>query len=371
MFFISATHKILNTQLYLKNLLYLIMQKGFSIQSLFIWCKARPMWVVFILFFITIFNHAFTLLLEYDFAPERALDINTYMGMANGDFDQSEIRRYRLIIPLLAQLVYKISGWIFTYIKPYDFNGQNFGLCFSFLLVNTAFVSLSFTFLFKIWRKMGASLLICVLLGSICISARWTAYIAGLPLVDSLYLLSLCMLCFACVANDYRMGVACLYVGILAKESFVFFIPILIVIFFKNRSIILHLIGALALAYCIRYGIDSLYNLYENEATESIMATVHTIPQALQRALSFHGLYELFSVIGFWWACFILLLHGNTRKYFINNLKLWHILYFVAVIIHALLSADLSRMYYLWLPLLTIWIVNVSNEVDKYFLVKI
>ena len=55
--------------------------------------------IVFLFCFAVLLGPAYSLFDSYNYDTEANPDIKTYLGLANFDFDQSPIRKYRVIVP--------------------------------------------------------------------------------------------------------------------------------------------------------------------------------------------------------------------------------------------------------------------------------
>lgn len=86
------------------------------------------------------------------------------------------------------------------------------------------------------------------------------------------------------------------------------------------------------------------------------------IPASLHRLFSFHGLYEIFSIVGVWGLLFVFVLNKNIRMILQNATTLYMILFLLIVFLHAILSTELSRMFYLATPILAIWIALIVDQ---------
>ncbi len=301
--------------------------------------------LLFSLFFSLIFGPAFAVFSEYDFASNP--DIRSYIGISNFDFDQNPVRRYRVIVPLLASGLALLFGPIFDLIQPWNFNGDSFSLAFSYLLVNTTILSFTFLLLFRICLRLQVSYG-AALLGILCLlSSRWTGYFSGLPWVDSLYLLVIVGMMYSFVFEDKRMLVFSLILGPWAKESFVFFIPLCLYfgpIHWKRQLPIILLSGLLVLGF--RFGIDHFFSLDPGESYSRDMEHFAQIPDSLRRLFSFHGVYELFSIVGIW-AVFILSLKLKALREIIKTMPRFSGYFLLIILLHALLSTELARMFYI------------------------
>ena len=79
-------------------------------------------------------------------------DIDTYLGLSHFDFDQSPIRRYRVIVPFLAAGLHSILHPVLSVIQPNSFPGPDFGMGFCFLVVNNLIMAGAFLLVFKTAR---------------------------------------------------------------------------------------------------------------------------------------------------------------------------------------------------------------------------
>jgi len=84
------------------------------------------------------------------------------------------------------------------------------------------------------------------------------------------------------------------------------------------------------------------------------MAHLHEIPISLKRLFSVHGLYEIFSVTGFWCLLLIPAVIYKKLPLIINRIDAYLGWFIVSVVVHALLSTELARMLMLALPVLAV-----------------
>ncbi len=320
-------------------------------------------WALFFFSAALMFGGAFALLDSYDLKQNP--DIRTYLALAQGNFDESPVRRYRVLVPFLAATVNWLFKPILSPLKPWDFPSDQFSLCMSFFVVNLAIMATFGVLVFKFCKSLGTSSL-AALLGLIAIlSSRWVPYFVGLPMVDSLYLLVTIAVLVAITTKNISLAVFSIFIGPWAKESFIFLAPLL---FFygpipKLKQIVLFFLSGL-LVFSFRLYIDYLYQLPHLQSFESIFSTITSVQVSLIRFFSFHGLYELFSIAGFWILVLLPLLFTSHRKCLITSTPSWAIYFIWIVFIHAFLSTELARMFYLFSPLLAFWI---ALTIDKLF----
>jgi hypothetical protein len=87
---------------------------------------------------------------------------------------------------------------------------------------------------------------------------------------------------------------------------------------------------------------------------------------SVKRLFSFHGLYEVLSIGGVW-NVFILigLFVKKYRKSLYTNLSTMWVILFGMVVVQALLSHELARMFYLLTPLLALMVALFFDVIQK------
>ncbi|MBK9108535.1 MAG: hypothetical protein IPM92_09260 [Saprospiraceae bacterium] len=301
--------------------------------------------------FFLLFGLGFHIMLY--FPLHQSPDIQTYLAMAQWDFDQSEIRKYRIIIPIIAGLINTLFHPLFEIMAPWTFQGD-FSLCMSFLLINTGFMSLSAVFIYKISKIYLDNKMVCGIALLAFLSNRWTLETSGLPLVDSLYLLSIVLGIYGMLSKKWPLILCSILIGPWAKEAYIFMIPLLIFYGYPSR---LKLAWSLLLSGCLVFSFRFLMDHYSAHHWSSSLLkdldSFQTIPLAFKRLFSFHGLYELFSAIGLWFVFPLSALLFHTKEFtskILQHGRAIFIAYLPFVLLQALLSADLGRMFYLAIP---------------------
>jgi len=289
-------------------------------------------------------------------------DCVSYLGLAEFDFDQYEVRKYRVIVPFLASFLNFLLGDVFQALSPWSFTGD-FSVSMSFLIVNNVILALTGVLVFK-YVFSHTQKLLPALIGLISLlTCRWTGFIAGLPLVDSLYLFVLVMVLLGLKTRNNKLIIASVFLGPWAKEAFIFIAPI---IFFysdvpKKKQVLLFLLSGI-LVFSARFLIDYYSNASQLASLKEDFMHFGDIPVSLQRLFSFHGLYEIFSVTGFW---VLLIIPSLMKKSFINCLKRFNAYewwFMAAVILQVLLSTDLARMLFLLTPVLAaLWGIIIAD----------
>jgi hypothetical protein len=322
---------------------------------------------LFVLFIAIIFGPAFGFADVYDHMSN--VDVQTYVGLSEFDFDQHPVRRYRVIIPLLAAGVHFVFEPILNLLTPQDFPGD-FSRIMSFVFVNLILMAIYAVLLFRICETvLGNSRFWPIFLGVVSVlSCRWTMLFAGSALVDSLYLVILGLLLLGILKKRMWLVILAIYLGPWAKEAFIFFVPLLLFVEKKYYlELILHLVLSGIIIFTFRYFFDQAIGVEFGQSLERDVSHFSMIPESLRRLFSFHGLYEVFSIGGFWNIIIIVgLFFIKVRTALLEKISImWYVL-IILVLIQALLSFQLARMFYLLTPLLAMVVtLNVDILLDR------
>ncbi len=284
--------------------------------------------------------------------PSMGNDTVSYLGLFNFDFNQYTVRKYRVIVPFAARLIYELFGGIFSRLSPDTFPG-NFAVGMSFLVVNNIIMSLFGVFVYRFISNYS-SWFVASLVGLLSMLAcRWTAIFAGEPLVDSLYLLVLAMVLVGLKEKNKTLIIISIFLGPWAKESFIFIAPI--IFFFaplnKLKQVLLFALSG-AIVFSARYYIDSISGTNALGTMQENFSHFGSILYSLKRLFSFHGVYEIFSITGFW---ILLTIPAFTKRIFVKTLVRFDFFVFwfvVSVFFQAILSTDIARMLYMLTPIL-------------------
>jgi len=310
---------------------------------------------LFIIFLAVISGFAFGFADVYDHMSN--VDVQTYVGLSEFEFDQHPVRRYRIIIPMLAAGIHFVFGPILNLLSPNDFPGD-FSRIMSFVIVNSVLMAVYAVLVFRICQTViGDSKYWPAIIGVISVlTCRWTMVIAGSALVDSLYLVVLGFLLLGILKHRLWMLVLAIYLGPWAKEAFIFFVPLLIFVERKYYlKLIIHLIISGIIIFTFRYFFDQAIGADFGESLSRDVSHFDVIPLSLKRLFSFHGLYEVLSIAGVW-NIFIAggLLIRKYRFLLKEKLSMLWLVLGILVLVQALLSQELARMFYLMTPLVAL-----------------
>jgi hypothetical protein len=325
--------------------------------------------LVFLFCLAVIQGPAFSLIDTYDQAT--CVDCQTYMGIARFDFNQSPVRRYRPIVPLIAGGINYVFGNVFKKLQPGHFSGD-FSLGFSFFIVNNILIGLWGVVIYRYCKVFGTSKWAAIAGILVMLTCRWTSYIAGAAMVDSLYCLVLGLSLLGIQERNTKLTLLAVFLGPFAKESFIFIAP---VIFFfshisKPRLLFYFLLSGI-FVFIFRYCYDHFAGFPANSGLISDIDHVKYIKDSIRKLFSFHGVYDVFSNFGMWvlLPAFALM---STHSYWaaLKQKAKWYMLFFgIAVLIHMLLSGYLERMFYLAMPIICLTIAIAADEIRKQYFV--
>jgi hypothetical protein len=307
--------------------------------------------LVFLFCLAAVHGAAFSMMDNFDLGS--CVDCKTYMGLAELDLNQSPIRRYRPIVPALAGIINYLCGGVFKVLQPTSFNGD-FGLAFSFYLVNCVIMSLWGVVIYRFGRAWGLQRVFALAGTLVMLTCRWTPYIAGTPLADSLYCLVVGMALLGIQTRNERMTVAAIIIGPFAKEAFIFIAP---VIFLFSHMKKVRLVGWLALSGVLVFGFRYVYDRVAGLPVDSGLAAdvdhFNYIIDNSRRLLSFHGAYDVLSNVGIWLV--FPLMAWRVPGYRVALRGLWRpyiIMFMLSILLHMVLSSSFERMFFLTMPVL-------------------
>lgn len=321
--------------------------------------------VIYFFCIAVIIGPAYTTYDHYDFS--HSIDTESYLKIAKGDFNVYEVHKYRIIIPFSAAAINAPLDWVYKTLWPDREMGQQ-GLMMAFLLVNTLITAFAGLFIFLTCLQYGASRFSATIGLLAFLTSSWTCYIAGLPLVDSLYILILALTVYGIKSESRLPLIIAILLGPFAKESFIFVAPL--ILFFGrqalklNYQIILFLTSGI-LVFALRYYIDLITNKNVVNNLNEAFTHLEVIGYSIKRILSFRGLGELFRVWGIFTFILIIGFIGNksARGNWIEKFDWFTPFFLLVVLIHMLLSGDVGRMMFLASPVVS---TAIALIIDKH-----
>lgn len=296
-------------------------------------------------------------------------DANTYLGLAEFNFDQSPVRRFRVLVPFTAALLNFLFGGLFARLAPTYFTGD-FGLPFSFFVINLLLMSYFGQLIYRYCRAYGLNAAFALGGVMVMLTGRYTHYLAGLPLVDSLFCVTVAWSLLGIKQKNTSMLLWAIFLGPFAKEAFIFIAPL--IFFFSHiskKKLALYFILSGILVFGYRY----IYELYEPSAVMSGLKAdfyhVYLIPKFLPVLVSFYGVYKILSNL-FLWALIpmlaLIFIPGYVFKLWNNSGPVikW---FLVAVLLQMMLSVSVERMFYTAMPVLCLGFAMSANLLKKEY----
>ncbi|WP_375436812.1 hypothetical protein [uncultured Hymenobacter sp.] len=323
----------------------------------------RELALVYLLALGVLAGPAYTMYVHYDFSHSQ--DTRSYLRMARGEFaDVNVTRRYRVLVPAAAAAIAWPLEQVYARIWPQRAT-TDWPLRLAFYLLNTLLMAGAGLILYETCCLYGASAAAAALAVVAVLCSRWAVYTSGLPLVDSLYILVFALAFYAARSGSGAALAWALLLGWLAKESFVFLVPWLLV--FGRRALrwpvqLAWLLLGAALAFGIRYWVDTRIGAPPAESVQNALSHFENLGYSLRRLLSVKGAGELFSVFGFFWLALLLGWRRGQMPSWVTHLG-WPGGAFVAVVVvHMLLSGDLGRMGFLAAPIFAVAFALVLTQ---------
>jgi hypothetical protein len=278
-------------------------------------------------------------------------DTKTYIGLSKGELNQNPKRKYRVIVPAMAAVV-NVGNPVWSKLAPKSFQGD-FGLDFSFLVVNILLMSLFGVLIYQYLKTFDLDIVAIAAGLLVMLTARYTSICAGLPFAESLYLVVIGTSLLGIRKQDKKLLLISIFLGPFAKEAFIFIAPL--IFFFssipKGKQFMYFLLSGL-LVFGFRYLFDVYANLPIDAGLKADLGHIATIRNNLLQLFSFRGMYGLFSVVGVWLFFIVIGMRSKINRQVIFN-KL-HCCLLISVFIQIILSGAVERMFYLAIPVLSL-----------------
>lgn len=310
--------------------------------------KYRKYIIIFLLVFSQLIG-SFFLLSRY-FESDFLNDAHSYIEMSNYNFNVTITHRYRFIVPLLAGQVAnvfdKLSSEIWKKKRP-DLWTDKLG----FMLVNVTIISISAVVLFAFLESFGLSLISCFI-GLIPFTSSFQTIYAALPSTDSLYLLAIVSWFLALKRESFQLLIISCILGILSKEAFVMFVPMLFwvkTISIPQKGLI---VTSMILTYIlVRVIINQIVPISDlGQGITNAINHIQTIQESLARIGSIQGVLEVLTVYSFFYIPVVW--SAKNWEKFSGIVPSYFLLIFPIVICHILLSSELPRMWLYTFPVI-------------------
>ena len=334
-------------------------------ENFLVYLSTKKILVLFLFFFSILLGHAYIMYKHYDFSHS-VPDTQSYIRMAEGDFATNPTHRYRPIIPLTVFVVNSVveKGFSAILSKQAEQNSTK-SIQFCFFIVNTVLMAFWAVLLYLIARKYTSKILIAVVVVSLVLSSQWAAYIAGLPLVDSLYLLLSTLLVLGYLDKNYTYISVAVLIGAISKEAFLLFLPLVLLYDYKLKTWLL-LASSIVVFWCNKGVIDYCIDKPTNESIDNILRHQENIMFTMKHLFSLKGMGDMLQVWGL--ASILIPLSLLDRKYtksVLNSVD-WFLVGFVVMVgVQMLISGVPGRMLYIASPVFVIVMVRLLEYYSK------
>ncbi|MCC2545899.1 hypothetical protein LJY25_05540 [Hymenobacter sp. BT175] len=311
--------------------------------------RRHPLLLVFLLALGLVLGNGFIILVNHSstFSSDEAV----YLRMARGDFDVYVSYRYRVVLPLLARALAELMTGLGSWRNP----GSPVPVGSAFWLLNSTLLALAGVCIYRAARKLGARVAPALLGMAAVLSSGVVSYLAGLALLDSASVLVVSALYYACCARHGRVLLLVALLGPVLKESLLLFMPLVLLhgAFVPWRYRLPALAGGMLLLAGVHGLLDYLapatnlavlfpqpLALLRNirDATAALLT-----PRGLLTLLMEYGVFTLVLAAGFWGG-------RSAMQTWLPRLHPAAIGLLLIVLLHMLLSGDISRMALLSAP---------------------
>lgn len=318
--------------------------------------------LVFVFCLAVIVGPAITVLFQFDLT--HFPDAKSYLGLANLDFVQNPVRRYRLIVPMAAKILQLLLGRVFVHLKPAYFTGD-FSLAFAFFVVNITLTAWFGLLTYKYLKTFGVSAIAAIVGLLSLLTCRYTIYSAALPLADALFCVVIAATLLSLRRADMRMQLALLFVGPFVKESFIFIAPLILLYGAAPKwKLLLGFAASGLVVFSYRFGFDYIAH---NPVSSGMVADLHhiyNIKRTFFKVFSIHAIFLMAMVVGVWVVAPLAVVIADRRKMgvFWQKIDRPMLGLLVSVLVQALLSGSVERMFYLAMPVLAVIIALSAQE---------
>jgi len=316
--------------------------------------------LIYLLALALLWSNAYLLLANHP--PTYTGDESSYLRMAAGHFDVPVTHRYRVVVPLAAgALAHALHA-----VTPPSF-ADKLPLGISFFLVNGLLLALAGLGLFRTARAHGAAPGPALVGMAAVMTSGAATYVTGLALVDSAVVLAVVGLYYALQIRSGPLLLATALLGPLLKESFVLFLPLVLVYggFVPLWQRLLALLGAAVLVLGVHALVDAQVPAAAVDSLANALEHGQNVGSNLRWLLSARGLFICSGVFGLFNLVLLAGLWGGRAA-----IRRWLpllpagpvVLLLAAVLAHMLLSGEMSRMLLLAAPVVATAVALVLDR---------
>ncbi|MCB2409211.1 hypothetical protein [Hymenobacter lucidus] len=323
--------------------------------------RRQSLLLVFLLALALLWSNAYLVLVNHPAAY--TIDEQSYLRMAQGNFDVPVTHRYRVILPLaagtLAYLLNGVTSLISASGKP--------PIGSSFFLLNVLVMALAGLFLYRTARAYGTAAGPALIGMAAILCSGVASYISGLVLVDSAVVLAVVLLYYALRTQSGLLLLAVVVLGPALKESFILFLPVALLYgrFVPLWQRLLTIVGAAGLVLALHAAIDAQVPPAATGSLANALEHGRNVVSNLGWLLSPHGLVICSGVFGLFNGVLLAGFWGGRAA-----IGRWlpllpagpTLLGLAAVLAHMLLSGEMSRMLLLAAPIVAVAVALILDR---------
>ncbi|TGE20580.1 hypothetical protein E5K00_21535 [Hymenobacter aquaticus] len=318
--------------------------------------------LVFLLALALLWSNAYFVLVNHPAAY--TIDEQSYLQMAQGRFDVPVTHRYRVVVPLLAGGLAHGTQGLANLISPSD----QPPLGFSFFLVNTLLLAGAGLLAFRSAVVAGAAPGAALLGMAALVTCGSATYVSGRLLVDSALVLMVALLYYSVQARSAPALLTAVVLGPVLKESFLLFLPLVVLYggYARWWHRLLASAGGLLLLLAVHWSIDTHVAAAASAGSiANALAHSRSIVSNLGWLFSLRGLVICAGVYGLFNAVLLAGCWGGsaTIGQWLRPLRPGPtLLLLTAVLAHMLLSGEMSRMLLLAGPAVAVAVALILDR---------
>jgi hypothetical protein len=297
-------------------------------------------------------------------------DTETYMNIARFNFkDQSLVRRYRILVPVAAAAVAKPISMFYAKLFTEKREGADWPLITGFFIVNALIMASSGLLIYLVCIHYNISL-ISTLIGlmAFTVGGRWQSLLTGHPITDSLCVLVTAMLVYALLKQQTALLLAAILIGPFSKESFLFFVPM--ILWFAKGSLRWKAIITLVIAYAVhvafRHWVDAQDAAAMHASVDADMEHFDNLIISAKKFISIKGWGEMFTMYGLFTFIYVVAFcFRSVRSFILQHLTWFNIMFIGIMLVHAFLSSEISRMFFIGSSLFIPWMAKFCDLLQQ------
>ena len=309
-----------------------------------------------------IFGLAYSVMCAFDIST--AVDPHSYWQLAHFEIPNSEHRRYRFVIPMLAAGINWFIVHIGHLVNRNSLNGP-FPMKLSFFVVNLPIAAAWCTLIYEYCKAYGAGR-IAAGIGLLAVATSyWTMENVGEPRVDMLFCLAVICTLLGVKTGSRALLWSAIIIGPFSKENFLFIAPILYFSTMPKWKITAGLLLTGALVFASRWYIDLLNHHAVSQSVSEDFNVIRSLPDNIAR-LRIPGYWnEMLATFGMWPLAPLsaVLCFGRLRGAKPVYSEGYILFFLLSALFQILINGEYARMMYMLMP---VWAIVVSRAAQQW-----